>query len=60
MDTDMVTFLCRSSRAACFCPAQADSNPKKVLLGCGGTNPFFVLEGAEDRPGIPRTAAMVD
>ncbi|MEM9737247.1 MAG: aldehyde dehydrogenase family protein, partial [Pseudomonadota bacterium] len=44
---DMISFTGSTETGARFLRYAADSNLKKVVLECGGKNPFVVLEDAE-------------
>ncbi len=48
MDIDMVSFTGSTETGRRFLRYAADSNLKKVVLECGGKNPFVVLSDAED------------
>ncbi|MEM7112528.1 MAG: aldehyde dehydrogenase [Chloroflexota bacterium] len=48
MDVDMVSFTGSTETGRRFLRYSADSNLKKVVLECGGKNPFVVLDDAED------------
>ncbi len=48
MDVDMVSFTGSTETGRRFLRYSADSNLKKVVLECGGKNPFVVLSDAED------------
>ncbi len=48
MDVDMVSFTGSTETGRRFLHYSADSNLKKVVLECGGKNPFVVLSDAED------------
>jgi len=48
MDVDMVSFTGSTETGRRFLRYSADSNLKKIVLECGGKNPFVVLSDAED------------
>ncbi|MEM9062582.1 MAG: aldehyde dehydrogenase [Pseudomonadota bacterium] len=48
MDIDMVSFTGSTETGRRFLRYAADSNLKKVVLECGGKNPFVVLGDAEN------------
>ncbi|MEM7271349.1 MAG: aldehyde dehydrogenase [Pseudomonadota bacterium] len=47
-DIDMISFTGSTETGRRFLRYAADSNLKKIVLECGGKNPFVVLEGAEN------------
>jgi gamma-glutamyl-gamma-aminobutyraldehyde dehydrogenase len=47
MDVDMVSFTGSTETGRRFLRYAADSNLKKIVLECGGKNPFVVLDDAE-------------
>lgn len=48
MDVDMVSFTGSTETGRRFLRYSADSNLKKVVLECGGKNPFVVFDDAEE------------
>lgn len=48
MDVDMISFTGSTETGRRFLHYSADSNLKKIVLECGGKNPFVVLDDAED------------
>lgn len=48
MDVDMVSFTGSTEVGRMFLRYAADSNLKKIVLECGGKNPFVVLDDAEN------------
>ncbi|MEM7345056.1 MAG: aldehyde dehydrogenase [Chloroflexota bacterium] len=48
MDVDMISFTGSTETGRRFLHYSADSNIKKVVLECGGKNPFVVFDDAED------------
>ena len=48
MDVDMITFTGSTETGKRFLQYSAKSNLKKVVLECGGKNPFIVFDDAED------------
>ncbi len=48
MDVDMVSFTGSTETGRRFLHYSADSNLKKVVLECGGKNPFVVFDDAEE------------
>lgn len=47
-DVDMISFTGSTETGRRFLHYAADSNLKKVVLECGGKNPFVVLDDAEE------------
>jgi 4-(gamma-glutamylamino)butanal dehydrogenase len=47
-DVDMISFTGSTDTGRRFLRYAADSNLKKVVLECGGKNPFVVLDDAEE------------
>lgn len=47
MDVDMVSFTGSTETGRRFLRYSADSNLKKIVLECGGKNPFVVLDDVE-------------
>ncbi|MEM7800500.1 MAG: aldehyde dehydrogenase [Chloroflexota bacterium] len=47
-DVDMISFTGSTETGRRFLRYSADSNLKKVVLECGGKNPFVVLDDAEE------------
>ncbi|MEM7030991.1 MAG: aldehyde dehydrogenase family protein, partial [Chloroflexota bacterium] len=47
-DVDMITFTGSTETGRRFLHYSADSNLKKVVLECGGKNPFVVFDDAEE------------
>ncbi|MEM1163442.1 MAG: aldehyde dehydrogenase [Pseudomonadota bacterium] len=47
-DVDMISFTGSTETGRRFLRYSADSNLKKIVLECGGKNPFVVLEDAEN------------
>ncbi|MCC7446092.1 MAG: aldehyde dehydrogenase [Anaerolineae bacterium] len=58
MDIDMVSFTGSTETGRCFLRYAADSNLKKIVLECGGKNPFVVFDDAEDFNAIAEHVIM--
>ena len=58
IDVDMVSFTGSTETGRRFLHYAADSNLKKVVLECGGKNPFVVLDDAEAFDSIAEHVVM--